>query len=513
MQKCLTVAVLLFATAVASVAFAADAQAPRRPNIILVLADDLGYGDVGVQNPQSKIPTPHLDRLAAQGLRLTDAHSPSAVCTPTRYGILTGRYCWRTELKRGVLRPYDAPIIEQGRETLATLLKKQGYATACIGKWHLGIDWATNKPDAARPKPRQGIPDAQVDLSQPFAGGPTAAGFDYYFGVDVPNYPPYCFLQNNEIVGPTPDRPKPDHVYGHPGRMQEGWELVDILPTLQKKAVQYVEQRAADDGEQPFFLYLPLTAPHTPIVPAPAYQGKSEAGDYGDLVAQVDATLGSIVETVDRLGIGENTLIIFTSDNGSPARAGDPHLRSAEWAAPGAVTRLFGHNPNTPWRGMKGDAWEGGHRVPCLVRWTGTVPAGKTSDALVCLTDLFATIAALVEYPLPESAGEDSYNQLALLLDEASAEPIRQEVVLHTLSGTYIVRRGPWKAIFGLGSGGFTPPHVIKPQDGEPPGQLYNLADDPRETTNLWATHPKIVAELSARLAQYQQSGRSAPQP
>lgn len=485
--------------------------AASKPNIIFILADDLGIGDPQCYNPASKIPTPHIDQLASEGIRFTDAHSPSSVCSPTRYGILTGRFAWRTGLDRGVLVPYDWPLIEPDRLTVAKMLKQEGYRTGCIGKWHLGMKWALNDGRTG-PWARGAVKDEEVDLTKPVTGGPLAAGFDYYFGVDVPNYPPYIFIEGEQLLGPVPDRPKPDNMFGNPGRMQEGWRLERILPMLTRKAVEFIEDRAG--SEAPFFLYLPLTAPHTPIVPSKPFQGNSRAGDYGDLVAEVDGTVGAVMAALERLDLAGNTLLIVTSDNGSPARAGDPHIRDADWAATGAVTRLFGHHPSGDYRGMKADVWEGGHRVPFLARWPGKIPAAATSSALICLSDFMATAASILGYRLPENAAGDSFNILPLLLGDAGFRPNRAAVIHHSLNGAFCVRQGRWKLILTLGSGGFSKPRTVDPatlKPGDPRGQLYDLAADPSERHNLWKERQDIVRRLTQQLGDYQRNGRSRP--
>ncbi len=476
--------------------------AAGRPNIVFILADDLGYGDPGCYNPASKIPTPNIDRLAAEGMRFTDSHSPTAVCTPTRYALLTGRFCWRTRLKRGVLWTYAMPLIEPGRLTLAQMLKQQGYATACLGKWHLGMKWArrdgkTSPPDAVV------IDDAAIDLAGPITAGPLTAGFDYYFGTAVPNFPPYCFLENDHVFGPVPDRPKPKSMYGHPGRMQEGWKLENILPTLTEKAAGYIRRQAAEHPGEPFFLYSALTAPHTPIAPSASFQGRSRATRYGDFVAQVDAHLGAVLDALEETGTAKETIVVFTSDNGSPGRNGENYEGPT-----GSCFRDSGHNPSGPWRGIKADIQEGGHRVPFIVRWPGRVPAGRVSDELICHADFFATVAAILACPLPRDAAEDSFNMLPVLLDQPHQGPVRSSLIHHSGNGMFAIRSGPWKLIRGQGSGGFT---RVKVPPGSPPGQLYNLADDPGERKNLYAQRPEVVQRLSKLLEQQIAAGRTRP--
>ncbi len=469
-----------------------------RPNIVLILADDLGYGDPGCYNDQSKIPTPHIDRLASQGLRFTDAHTPSSVCTPTRYALLTGRYCWRTRLKRSVLWPWDPPLIEADRLTLPAMLQQRGYHTACIGKWHLGWDWPLEDGRFVTdefsgftiPPPDRASWAKRIDFSRPTRHGPTARGFDYYFGDDVPNFPPYIFIENDRTVG-LPSVPKPNGMFGHAGPALAGWDLSTVMPKLTQRAVQSIGQRAQSRG-QPFFLYVPLTAPHTPIAPSPHHIGKSEAGWYGDFVHQVDWTVGQILDSLDRYEFAENTLVIFTSDNGSPQRDG------SEMNGPtGSVKRRFGHDPSRPWRGMKSDIWEAGHRVPFIARWPGRVRPGQVSDEPIILVDLMRTIANIVDFPLDVDDAPDSFDIGPALLDRGREQPIRDHLIHHSGNGTFAIRVGNWKLIRGRSSGGFT---QYTPPPGAPEGQLYDLSADPGEQQNLYRDHPDVVARLGSAL-------------
>ena len=488
------------ATALAGRNVVAQSTAKKPINIVYILADDMGYGDVACQNAESKIPTPNLDKLAAQGMRFTDAHSPSAVCTPTRYGILTGRYCWRTSLKSGVLWTFEKPLIEADRLTVPKLLKNHGYHTACIGKWHLGWDWPGK--DGKTPKARGEGYD--VDYTKSTENGPITRGFDYYFGTAVPNFPPYCFIENDHTVG-VPSLPKPESMFGCPGPMLPDWKLEGILPGLTQRAVQYIGERA-QEPDRPFFLYFPLTAPHTPIVPAEEFLGKSHAGRYGDFVHQVDWTVGQVLHALDAHGLADNTLVIFTSDNGSPARNGE----NASGPTRSVLTDT-GHNPSGKLRGIKADIWDGGHRVPFIARWPQHIPAGTTSDELICHSDLMATCAALLGDTLPDDAGEDSYNILPALLNETKGKPIREAVVHHAISGAFAIRQGKWKLITQLGSGGWTEPKNEKPEPGGPEGQLYDMETDIVEQHNLWLEQPDVVERLTALLHKYQKAGRSAP--
>lgn len=492
-------AVLLFLSAPVHLS-ASPPTLPARPNIVYILADDLGYGDVGCYNKDSKIPTPHLNRLAAAGMRFTDAHAPASVCTPTRYALLTGRYCWRSKLKSNVLGPWGSTLIEPGRLTVAALLKQHGYATACIGKWHLGWQWPTKDGKQA-----QSGADrlSNVDFTKPIAEGPTTRGFDYYFGVDLPNYPPYCFIENDRTIGIPSAASTP--VFNRPGPMLPGWDWVNIMPELTRRAVGYIEKQAK--ASQPFFLYLPLTAPHFPVVPSPEFKGKSGAGDYGDFVVQTDWTVGQVLDALNQAGIAENTLVIFTSDNG-------PEVVEIR---PGAYDRLqmFGHASMGLLRGVKRDLWEGGHRVPFLVRWPAQIKPDVVSDEVVCHIDLLATVAALLHVKLPANAGEDSYNLLPVLFGEKSDRSIREATVHHSARGNFAIRRGDWVLIdHATGDDNKEPAWFKKARGYEPHNQaaeLYDLRQDVSERRNLLSEQPEKARELKALLDSYKENGRSAP--
>ncbi len=452
------------------------------PNIVVILADDMGYGDAGCYNANSRIPTPHLDKLASEGMRFTDAHSPSAVCSPTRYGLLTGRYAWRTELKRGVLWAWDRPLIEEDRLTLASMLKQSGYHTACIGKWHLGWEWKT-ADGTPMPTPLK-IGEANhelrvklaqvVDYTKPLGGGPLAAGFDTYFGDDVINQPPYLWIENNRCqTQPTEPLLKSIRKGSSNGPATPGWDQSKVLPRITRRAVQYIEERGEQKGT-PFLLYFALTAPHVPVMPSKPYVGRSKYGSYGDFVHQVDAIVGEITEALNRTGLAENTLLIFTSDNGSYA------------------PRKAGHSPNGVLRGSKTQIFEGGHRVPFLLRWPGKIKGGSVNNQLVGINDVMATVAAIVDYKLPDNAAEDSVNLLPALWDPA--KPVRQSLVNHSLAGEFAIRDGNWKLIL---------------DSNLSPTQLYNLGNDLSEKNNVYAEHPEVVNRLASKLKQQCQAGRS----
>ena len=470
-----------FLGAPAALCPAASGQSRRPPNIVYILADDLGWGDLRCYNRESAIPTPHADRLAREGIRFTDMHSPSSVCTPTRYGILTGRYAWRTRLERGVLWGYSPNLIEPGRLTVATLLRSQGYATAAIGKWHLGLG-----------------DQEKTDYSRPLRPGPLDHGFEYFFGIPASlDMDPYLYIENDRAValptGRIEGRSQPRGVFWRAGAIAPGFRLEEVLSKLTDRAVEWI---LAQSSERPFFLYFALTSPHTPWLVSPPFRGKSQAGDYGDFVAETDDALGRILEALDRAGVAKNTLVILTSDNG------------AHWT-PEDQSR-YAHRANAGWRGMKADIWEAGHRVPFLARWPARIRPATVSHHLGCLTDLMATLAELLQLRLPDDAGEDSFSMLDALLGQGRSRK-RPAVVLHSSEGMFAIREGPWKLIRGLGSGGFSEPRSVDPTPGEPAGQLYHLERDPQETVNLYGKHPEIVARLEAQLEQVRRSGRSRP--
>lgn len=478
------------------------AMAAGKPNVVIILADDLGYGDVHANNPErGKIPTPNIDKLASQGMRFTDGHSSSGVCSPSRYALLTGRYHWRSRLQRGIVGYLEKPLIAPERLTLASMLKQQGYHSACIGKWHLGWDWAMTPEQ--RPLFTGGRGKAATAVSaehraawnevyaKTIGGGPTTRGFDEYFGTDVPNWPPYAFIENDHTVGiPSEFLPMAllkNHLASIPGPALKDWKLEDILPTLTQRACDYITRRSTT--KEPFFLYLPLTTPHTPLAPSDEWKGKSGLGlPVADLIMQTDATVGRVLEALDKAGTAEHTLVLFTSDNGFAAYTGAKDLERQ------------GHFPSGPLRGYKTEAFEGGHRIPYIIRWPGTVKAGAVCGQLVHHADMMATLAEITGHKLPDNAGEDSFSLLPLLGGED--KPIRQHAISHAASGLASIRQGFWKLIAGGGV-------------GKGKGQLYDLAADLGETKNLWDEKPEKVVEMQALMDELVGQGRSnggAPQ-
>lgn len=483
------------------ISFSACNKEVKSPNIVIILADDLGYGDPQVYNSESKIPTPNIDRLAKEGILFTDAHTPSSVCTPTRYGLLTGRYAWRTELKKSVLWMWDKPLIAKDRLTFPKMLKTKNYTTACIGKWHLGWRWPSNQGEGFMndtiPIGDYGLKGRndlwkKIDFSKDIGGGPLEAGFDYYFGDDVPNFAPYSFFENNKLVK-IPNLIKPDNMYGGPGPMAEGWKLEEVMPKITNKAVKYIEEKSKED--QPFFLYFALTAPHTPIAPADKFKGTSKAGAYGDFVHEVDWSVGQIMDALKKSGEFENTILVFTSDNGSPQRDG-----TNMGGATGSVKK-YNHDPSRPWKGMKADIWEGGHRVPFIASWPNKIKANTVSNQIICLTDIISTVASIVGISNTSGDMEDSYDISPILFGKDS--PIREDIIHHSIDGTFAFRKDEWKLIVGKDSGGFSKGLKIEGIPVETDGQLYNLSKDPFENNNLYTENSNKVKELTELLNQY----------
>ncbi len=471
------------------------------PNIVVLYADDMGSGDLACQNLESKIPTPHLDRLASEGLRLTDAHSSSGVCTPSRYALLTGRYHWRKF--HGIVNSFGPPVIDAAELTLPEMLRAQGYRTACIGKWHLGWEWeAIRKPDI-KPVKDAGYPPEAFDWSKPIPGGPLSHGFDYYFGDDVPNFPPYTWFENDRVLR-APDAPltlTPKTAEGNwearPGPMVSGWDFHAVMPTLTRKAVEWIGQQKG--AAQPFFLYFPFTSPHAPIVPAPEFVGKSQAGGYGDFMVQTDWTVGQVLNALEANGFAAHTLVIFSSDNG-PERYAYDRIQN------------FQHRSSGPLRGLKRDIWEGGHRVPFLVRWPGVVPPGTVNDGLLSQIDLMATLATVVGADLPEAAAPDSFSQLTLLKGGNSS---RTALVHNTKANHYAIRQGDW-VLIDAPSGAVTKvPAWFDQEFNYPenvlPAALYDLSRSVAQRENLYASHPEKARELRALLAQIRNADRTRP--
>ncbi len=463
---------LLLAIPLLAISAAAKPAVPKFPHVLVILADDMGYGDAGCYNPHSKIPTPHIDRLAAEGMRFTDAHAAGPLCHPSRYGLMTGRYPFRTDVSRWPTEP----LIGETQMTVASLLSGKGYDTTLIGKWHLGF--------------------TETGYDKRLAGGPVDRGFDHFFGLRAStDIPPYFFIRQDRAVtlptdtigavasaGWSPIQGE----FRRAGKIAPDLDLSDVLGRLTSEACTAIRQHADAGDGRPMFLYLGLTAPHTPWLPAPEFVGKSGAGMYGDFTTMVDAQVGLVLETLQRAGMSEETLVVFSSDNGPV------------WY-PQDVKRL-GHDAVGGLRGMKGDAWEGGHRMPFIVRWPGRVHAGKTTGHMVCFTDMLATLAEIVGTPLPADAGPDSFSFLPVLDGRTpTGIGVRSTMVMQAGDAqTMSIRSGDWKLIDRSGSGGFSGPE--KPAGDAPAGQLYNLRDDPAESTNLYLVEPERVARLKREM-------------
>ena len=474
---------------------AADSNKSQLPNVVLILADDMSYDSVGALNDKCGIKTPCLDRLFGEGMRFTDAHSGSAVCSPTRYGVLTGRYSWRTKMKRGIVGKYHPPLITADRLTVAGMLKLKGYNTACIGKWHLGWNWFDSQG-------KQTTKEADVDFAKKTTGGPTFIGFDHYYGDDVPNWPPYVWIEDDKTVGIPDQIGMPKVAFGggnSRGKMMANWSQEAVLPEITRRSVEYIEKQKSD---KPFFLFFPLTSPHTPIVPSKEFRGKSRINAYADFVMQTDWCVGQITDALKRTGQAENTMLVFTADNGTSPKCDFKELER------------HGANLRNHFRGFKADIFDGGHRVPFVVRWPGRIKAGTSCDQTICLTDLMATVADAVDYKMPPGVGEDSASLLPLLEGNKLDGSLHPGVVNHSVSGRFAIRQGKWKLIFAHGSAGWSSPNegqAIKM--GLPPIQLYDMDADPKEQKNLQAEMPEKVTQMTALLRKLVEDGRSTPGP
>ena len=449
----------------------------QKPNIIYILTDDLGYGDVSAYNNKSKIATPWIDALAKEAMLFTDAHSNSSVCTPTRYGILTGQYAWRTSLKNGVLWSYDKPLITPNQLTVAQLLKNNGYQTACIGKWHLGLDWAQQK-------------NGEIDFTKPINGGPTQIGFDYFYGITASlDIPPYFYIDGNKITATRIDSIQEQGGQGfwRAGPIGNDFKHQDVLDTFVSKSIQYISK--ASKQKDPFFLYLALASPHTPILPSSKYKSTTATNAYGDFVKMTDAKIGELLQYLKDNNLDKNTMIVFTSDNGCSPSANFKELREK------------GHDPSAGFRGTKADIYEGGHRVPFIVKWPGHVKANSINKTTICLTDFMATCSDLLNTSLQNNAGQDSYSLLPLLTQSKKTAYQRTSTVHHSIDGYFAIRKGDWKLAFCRGSGGWSAPTENQAAKNNMPAvQLYNLKEDPAEQNNVYAKYPEMVRVLTEEL-------------
>jgi arylsulfatase A len=467
-----------------------QAQEKKKPHIVFILADDLGYGDVSVYNPNSKIHTPQIDRIAKEGIMFTDAHSNSSVCTPTRYGILTGRYCWRTVLEQGVLNGYSKALIAENRLTLASMLKHKGYNTACIGKWHLGWRWSKKYDN-----------ELNTDFSKDISYGPNSLGFDYFYGISASlDMPPYVYIENNKVVE-LPDRETENTSKAQlwrKGPVSPDFDHKECLRHFTDKAKNCIKKYSK--SKNPFFLYLALPSPHTPILPSDEFKNKSGIGDYGDFVMESDGMIGEITATLKALNIEENTLLIVTSDNGCSPAANVKGLEK------------LGHYPSAQFRGYKADLYEGGHRVPFIVHWPSEIKNSIVCDRLISTTDILATIAQLTGYKLEDNQGEDSFSFYSFLTGRETKATTRKSMIHHSYYGDFAVRMGDWKLLLTPYSGGWSFPAKGVDDDkvlNSNQYQLFNLKDDFGETTNLSVQNQDVVNELKFILYETIQNGRS----
>jgi arylsulfatase A len=494
--------------------FGGFANASTFPNILLILADDLGYGDVGCYNADSKVPTPNMDRLAADGIRFTDAHSPATVCTPSRYSLMTGQMAFRVPNGGTVFQGVGGPsLITSGKLTLPAMLKQQGYTTAVVGKWHVGLTFRDQAGAAIHSGQLEDV--QRIDYSRRIEGGPLDIGFDYFFGTACCPTTDwlYAFIDGDRIPQPPTgliDKTKlPKHPYANDcraGYIATNYPMEEVDMVFLKKSREFIAQHVRESPEKPFFLFHSTQAVHLPSFAAPQFKGKTQAGPHGDFIHQLDHIVGELMDDLEKLGVAENTLVIFSSDNG-PEVTSVVHMRADH-----------SHDGAKPWRGVKRDSWEGGHRVPFIVRWPGQVKAGSVSDQLISLTDVMATLAAITDFDLPHQAAEDSFSLLPVLKGQATA-PIRPYLLTQAFAGkrTLAIRRGPWKYLDHRGSGGNNyeradlKPYALADSAPNAPAQLYNLETDPAETTNLYFQQPDVATELKALLQESISQGRSIP--
>lgn len=482
-------------------------EGQSQPNIILILVDDMGYGDLKSYNPESKIPTPTIDGLAEEGIRFTDAHAAGAVCHPSRYGLLTGRYPFRTDTS---VWP-EQPVIDDDRMTIASLLRSEGYRTEMVGKWHLGFD-ESEAIEASRENTHQGENNTraafrQYEEGQILSGGPVDRGFEGFFGIRAStDIPPYFYIRGDRVVSPPSDSTENNFSGGiwtdiqgafwREGGISPDLNLADVLPRFTEESIDVIETHHSSNTDEPLFLYVAFPAPHTPWLPSEEFEGVSGAGMYGDFMAMVDAEIGKILSAADKAGMTDETLVIFTSDNGPVWYDKDKEH--------------FEHDSQGGLRGMKGDAYEAGHRVPFIIKWPGVIQEASVSGQTISFTDMMVTFADILNAELPPNAGEDSFSLLPVLTGEQpESESVRPPVVSVTSRGVRTIQTKEWKLIETLGSGGFTSPGYIEPEPGGPEGQLFNLLEDPKETTNLWTEYPEVVERLKLRLAEWDEAGRS----
>ena len=475
------------------------------PNIVLIFGDDMGLDCVSAFNDRLGLKTPHIDRLAGEGVSFMDAHSTSAVCSPSRYGLLTGRYNWRSRLKRGIVGQWERPLIEPNRLTLPEMLRQRGYHTHMIGKWHLGFNWPSKNQKTGEP-PTYTSKLAEIDFSGDIQNGPNGRGFDYWFGDDVPNWPPYAWRENDKLLGTistTAEKLKLTEYTGvNSGPAVAEWRLESVLPEYGKRCAEFIHSQK--DTEKPFFLYFPMPSPHSPIAPDQPWKGTSGVSEYADFLIETDAIVGQLLKALDDSQQSKNTIVIFTTDNGT-----SPIAKFESLAEKGVhLTEIF--------RGNKADAFEGGHRVPLVVRWPGVTQPNSRTNEVVSLVDIMATLAQITNYDLPDEAAEDSMSLAPLLHAKRLEQPLHEAIVCDSISGHFAVRQGgengQWKTLFCRGSGGWsTPREAVAGKQNLPAVQLYDMRNDPKESVNLHLQHPEIVEKMTETLRRFIENGRSTP--
>lgn len=504
----LSITISILTTACNNVKTKEVKQAAKQPNIIIIYADDMGYGDLNCQNPNSKIPTPNLDKLASEGMRFTDAHSSSGICSPSRYALLTGTYHWRRQ--HGIVSAFGKPFFKDTDITLPQVLKTNGYTTACIGKWHLGWDWNYKKQPSGEVmqwggKRKVYLPD-DINWDTPIGGGPLDRGFDYYFGDGTINFPPYAWVENDRIIkAPTQlmdiknigfDTKEGQWEF-RPGPKVENWNPYEVLPTLTKKTVEWISKQ---DQNQPFFLYFALPSPHAPIIPNDEFDGKSTAGAYGDFMFQTDWVAGQVLRALKEKGLEENTLVIFSSDNGPESYA----WKRAE---------KYDHYSMADFRGLKRDVWEGGHHVPFIIKWPGQVQANSVSDEVISQIDIMATLTSITGIELPENAAPDSYDFTSVIIGEKYSFPLRKATIHNTYASKWGIRIGDWLYINDKTGGHRNLPESIKKLNGysdfNTPEILFNMKDDPEQRNNLYNKYPEKIKEMNILLQRYRESNSS----
>lgn len=487
-------------------------EEPKQPNIIIIYADDMGYGDLNCQNPNSKIPTPNLDQLATEGMRFTDAHSSSGICSPSRFALLTGTYHWRRQ--HGIVGAFGKPFFKDSDITLPQILKDRGYSTACIGKWHLGWDWEfKNEPSGEVMqwgRMRKFYTSDDIDWSKPITGGPLDRGFDYYFGDGTINFPPYAWVENSEIkdiptevmdINNIGFKTKEGEWEFRPGPKVKDWNPYDVLPSLTDRTVKWIGEQ---DRDKPFFLYFALPAPHAPIIPNDEFDGKSKAGAYGDFMVQTDWVAGEVLKALKERGLEDNTIVIFSADNGPEYYAWERAVK-------------YDHSSMGKFRGLKRDVWEGGHHVPFIIKWPGQIEANSISTEVISQVDIMATLASITGVELPKPAAPDSYDLTPIIRGEKYKSPLREATIHNTFENNWGVREGKWLYINSSTGGAREFPESFKKLTGytdfNTPGILFDMENDPEQRINLYEANPERAAKMDSLIQRYRNSDSSVDRP